>query len=249
MAESIVGGEPDVSEQESESGVSDAGLGAGLDEERVAAFLRARPDFFARHPEVLEQLQLQHAAGSAVSLIERQVEVLRGRSQRLEDRLGQLLEAARDNEQRATNVHRLARTLIRAPTLAAAMLGLRQCMREDFGIDEVFVGVFTPTLKRTDIDGLLRLEPDGAIARTYDNFLRTKLIECGPIAESRARLLFPKAAELPLSAAVVPLEKDKNLGMFALGSRDPERFQPRQGKLFLEMMAELITAAVRAKLA
>ncbi len=50
------------------------------------------------------------------------------------------------------------------------------------------------------------------------------------------------------SAAIVPLEKEKYLGMLALASRDPERFQPRQGKLFLEMTAELVSAAVRARM-
>ena len=69
-----------------------------LDENTVAAYLRAHPDFLARYPELLETLELQHASGSAISLIERQVEILRGRSQRLEDRLSNLLEAARDNE-------------------------------------------------------------------------------------------------------------------------------------------------------
>lgn len=215
----------------------------------VAAYLRANPDFLLRFPELLETLELQHASGSAVSLIERQVEILRGRSQRLEDRLGTLLEAARDNERRASSVHRLARVLIRAPTLASAILGLQTSMREDFGIDEVFVGIVGPLLKHTNIDGLVRIEMDGPIARSFDNFFRTKLIECGPLTEAQARLLFPKAAALPRSAAVIPLEKEKNLGMLVLGSADPDRFQPRQGRLFLEMTAELVAAAVRAKLA
>lgn len=220
-----------------------------LNERDVVTYLRARPDFLLRYPELLETLELQHSSGSAVSLIERQVEILRGRSQRLEDRLTHLLEAARDNERRATHVHRLARALIRAPTLASAILGLQSSMRDDFGIDEVFVGIVGPLLKHTNIEGLVRLDPEGAVMRAFDNFFRTKLIECGPLAEAQARLLFPKASELPQSAAVVPLEKEKNLGMLVLGSKDPQRFQPRQGRLFLEMTAELVAAAVRAKLA
>lgn len=219
-----------------------------IDAEQVLAYLKAHPGFLSAHPELLETLELQHAAGSAVSLIERQVEVLRGRSQRLEDRMTQLLENARDNERRATNVHRLARTLIRAPTLAAAILGLQTCMRDDFGIDEAWVGVTPGLLKRSDIEGLQRLDADGPIARQFDDLLRTKLIECGPLSEVRAKLLFPKAAERPQSAAIVPLERDKNLGMLVLASRDPQRFVPRQGKVFLEMTAELVAAAVRAKL-
>jgi uncharacterized protein YigA (DUF484 family) len=230
------------------SAQAEADVVTDLDENTVAAYLRSHPDFLARYPELLETLELQHASGSAISLIERQVEILRGRSQRLEDRLSNLLEAARDNEKRATNVHRLARTLIRAPNLATAIMGLQQCMREDFDIDQVFVGIFAPLLKRTDIDGLVRLDLDGPIARSYDNFFRTKLFECGPLAEAQAKLLFPKLEELPKSAAIAPLEKEKNLGMIALASRDPQRFQPRQGRLFLEMTAELVAAAVRAKL-
>lgn len=231
---------------EAKAGVTSA---PALNEADVAAYLRARPDFLLRFPELLETMELQHSSGSAVSLIERQVEILRGRSQRLEDKLGNLLEAARDNEKRATSVHRLARSLIRAPTLASAILGLQTSMREDFGIDEVFVGIVGPLLKHSNIEGLVRIEMDGSIARAFDNFFRTKLIECGPLAEAHAKLLFPKAAELPLSAAVVPLEKEKNLGMLVLASRDAQRFQPRQGRLFLDMTAELVSAAIRAKLA
>ena len=219
-----------------------------LDENDVAAYLRAHPDFFARNPELLEFIELQHATGSAVSLIERQVDILRGRSQRLEDRMSNLLIAAHDNEKRATNIHSLARALIRAPTLAAAVVGLRARMREDFGIDHVFVGITSSRLKRTDIDGLVRIDPDSKLVKSFDNFFRTKLIECGPIAEEQARLLFPKAEEPPQSAAIVPLEKEKELGMMALGSADKDRFQPRQGKLFLDMTAELVSAVVRARL-
>lgn len=218
------------------------------DEGRIAAYLRRNPDFFQRFPDLLEIMELRHAAGSAVSLIERQVEILRGRSHRLEDKLKGLLDNAQDNERRATGVHTLARTLIRAPTLAAAVLGLRKCLREDFGVDEVFLGVTAAHLKRQDIDGLTRLDPGGPLVKALDNFFRTRLLECGPIDDARARLLFPHAAVAPKSAALVPLDREKNLGVLVLASVDADRFQPKQGRLFLEMTAELVTAALRAKL-
>lgn len=219
-----------------------------LDEQQVVDFLKARPEFLVRHPELLERLEVAHAAGSAVSLIERQVDLLRGKNLKLEDRLARLLENAADNEKRAASVHRLARTLIRAPSLAAVLAGLRSCMREDFGIDEVFVGVNANVYKRHDIDGFVPLEPEGAIARAFENFLRTRLVECGPLDADKAKLLFPKAEQPVLSAAIVPLEKEKTLGLLALGAREAERFQPRQGKLFLEMTADLVAAALRARL-
>ncbi|MES2683691.1 MAG: DUF484 family protein [Pseudomonadota bacterium] len=219
-----------------------------FDEQEVASYLRARPDFLLRHLELLEHLEINHSAGSAISLIERQVDLLRGKNIRLEDRLSSLLSNAAENERRATSVHKLARTLIRAPSLAAVIAGLRSCMREDFGIDEVFVGVNPTSYKRNDIEGFAPLEPEGALTRSLDNFLRTRLIECGPIDPVRAKLLFAKAEAPVLSAAIVPLEKEKSLGLLALGSKDAERFLPRQGKLFLEMTAELVAAALRARI-
>ena len=219
-----------------------------LNEREVVAYLKAHPDFLTRHPDLLETIEMRHKAGSAVSLIERQVDMLRAKNQRLEDKLERLLAAARDNEKRAENVQRLARTLMRAPSLAAVTVGLAKCMREDFGIEETFIGLSSTQYKRHDIDGLASLEPEGKIPRAFENFFRTRLIECGPLAADKAKLLFPKAETLPTSAAIIPLEKEKHLGMIALGAVDPERFQPRQGKLFLEMTAELVAAAVRARI-
>lgn len=219
-----------------------------LSEREVVAYLKAHADFLSRHPDLLETIELRHKAGSAVSLIEKQVDMLRAKNQRLEDRMQRLVEAARDNERRTQSVQRLARTLIRAPSLAAVAAGLAKCLREDFGIEEVFVGVMAGQFKRHDIEGIHPLDPDGRLVRTFENFFRTRLIECGPLPEDRARLLFPKAASPVQSAAIVPLEKEKSLGMLALGSADPLRFQPRQGKLFLELTADLVAAAIRARL-
>ena len=218
-----------------------------LNERELVAYLKAHPDFLARHPDLLETIELKHRSGSAVSLIEKQVEMLRAKNQRLEDRLERLLEAARDNERRQDHVHRLARTLIRAPSLAAVAAGLGKCMREDFDIDESLIGISTSHYKRHDIDGVVPVEGDGKLARAFENFFRTRLIECGPITPDRAKLLFPKAAKPILSAAMVPLEKEKSLGFVALGSREAERFQPRQGRMFLELTADLLAAAIRAR--
>jgi uncharacterized protein YigA (DUF484 family) len=217
--------------------------------DQIAAYLRTHPDFLQHYPDLLENLEFSHSSGSAVSLIERQVELLRARNRRLEDRYERLLNTARDNEMRAVNTQRLARALLRAPSLAAVAAGRRVCKREDFGIELVYVGIFSSLLRRYDIEGVASIEPEGPVARACDNLLRTRLIECGPVEPARAELLFPRAGlPVPASAAIVPLEKDKNLGIIAFGARDPQRFQPRQGKLFLEMIADLVAAAVRARL-
>ena len=225
-----------------------AAAAPAIDEAQVVAWLQADPLLLTRHPALLEKIEISHASGSAVSLIERQVELLRGKNQRLEARLDKLLDSARANEGRADKMLKLALSLIRAPSLAAIAQALRAGMRDDFGLDDVYIGLHPPLFKRHDIDGIVPIDPNGALARTYENFLRTRLVECGPIDETRAALLFPKAERPILSAAVVPLERDKHLGFIALASAEAERFQPRQGKVFLEMTAELVSAAIRTRL-
>ena len=174
------------------------------DEAQVIAYLKADPLLLTRHPQLLEHVEITHAAGSAVSLIERQVELLRGKNQRLESRLDKLLETAKDNELRADKVLKLALSLIRAPSLAAIAAALKTSMKDDFDIDDVFLGLSAPQFKRHDIDGIVPIDVNGPIAKAWDNFLRTRLIDCGPIDAERAKLLFPKCDAVIASAAVGP---------------------------------------------
>src|SRR5436190_24045793 len=85
-------------------------------DEEIAAWLRANPDFFQRNHELLATLRLPHASGGVISLVERQIEVLREKNQGGEARLGELVAIARANEQLADKIHHFTRRLMRAPT-------------------------------------------------------------------------------------------------------------------------------------
>ena len=51
---------------------------ADTEEESIANYLQRNPDFFERHQAVLMRLRLPHVRGGAtISLVERQIEVLR----------------------------------------------------------------------------------------------------------------------------------------------------------------------------
>src|SRR5271166_2488571 len=90
-----------------------------LDDASVAEYLQTYPDFFERNDALLGKLRLPHLrdAGSTVSLVERQVEVLRERNQSLERKLKELLDVARANDQLADRIHRLSQRLIKARLL------------------------------------------------------------------------------------------------------------------------------------
>jgi hypothetical protein len=63
-----------------------------VDEQSVTQYLQQHPDLFDRHPQLLTRLRLQHPRnGTTVSLIERQVDVLREKHAALEQKLAEFL--------------------------------------------------------------------------------------------------------------------------------------------------------------
>ncbi len=92
---------------------ADNGPGA----EQVLAYLARHPDFFLRHEAILAELELPHRAGAAVSLVERQVALLRERNIDSRQRLTRLLETARENDELFSKTRRLILALLEAESL------------------------------------------------------------------------------------------------------------------------------------
>jgi hypothetical protein len=85
-----------------------------IEEQAVVQYLQHNADFFERHPQLLARLRLQHPRnGSTVSLIERQVEVLRDKIQTQEQKLAEFVRVARANNVLAEKIHRFTRRLLR----------------------------------------------------------------------------------------------------------------------------------------
>ena len=105
-----------------------------LAEDQIADFLVAHPDFFERHGAVLARIKLPHQRGSAaISLVERQVLVLRDKHAALEKKLHELIENGRANDAISDRMHRLTRRLLRARDTAGVVAALETSLREDFG--------------------------------------------------------------------------------------------------------------------
>src|SRR3984885_831012 len=106
----------------------------GLNDDTVAEYLQTYPDFFERNGPLLTKLRLPHLrdAGATVSLVERQVEVLRERNQSLERKLKELVDVARANDALADRIHRLSQRLICTRCLAESIGGRETSLREDF---------------------------------------------------------------------------------------------------------------------
>ena len=89
------------------------------EEQAVARYLQRNADFFERHAQLLARMRLQHPRNaSTVSLIERQVEVLREKYQAQEQKLAEFVRVARANNVLAEKIHRFTRRLLHSAAIS-----------------------------------------------------------------------------------------------------------------------------------
>lgn len=192
----------------------------------VKTFLEEHPDFLVEHPDLLETLQVPHGLdGPAVSLVERQVQVLRDRQAQSRQRLAELVRNARDNEALVGRVHALALRLLHAQDAAGVAAQTEASMHEDFDVRPARL------LAAADIPPAVRALVASGKPR------------CGQLREDDRIALLGDASAGIASMALVPVGVDCRHGLLALGSTDAARFHPGMGTAFLERIGELVAAA------
>jgi uncharacterized protein YigA (DUF484 family) len=221
---------------------------AQSDEERIERYLSLNPDFFERHQPLLARMRLPHMrTGSTVSLVERQVEVLREQKSDSDRRLAEFVAVARANDQLADRIHRFTRRLLRAPDAPSALTALEASLREDFDAFHSVLLLTAPiaSLASAEFEPFLRrLASDDTNMRTFDALLATGKPRCGQVRDSQRDFLFGPEAPSIGSVALVPLGEAGSVGLLALGSAERERFHPGMSTEFLKRMGELITDAL-----
>jgi uncharacterized protein YigA (DUF484 family) len=222
---------------------------ASLDEGSVAEFLQNSPDFFERNAVLLAKLRLPHLRneGSTVSLVERQIEVLRDRNQALERKLKELIDVARSNDALAERIHRLSQRLIRAHDLLQTVNAIETSLREDFDAMHVVLLLFTEAARALKSDAPLFLRtdsPDSPDMRTFESLLQSGKPRCGQIRDTQREFLFGADTVAIGSVALAPLGVKGNIGLLAIGASDAERFHPGMSTEFLSRISDLVAFAL-----
>lgn len=219
-----------------------------LDDATVAEYLQTHPDFFERHGALLSRLRLPHLrdAGATVSLVERQVEVLRERNQSLERKLKELLEVARANDALAERIHRLTQRLIAAHTLGQAIGAVETSLREDFDARNSVLVLFMEAARTLEPIGrfLRTAQAADAEMKSFESLLQSGKPRCGQIRDAQRDYLFGKDSVEIGSVALTPLGPKGALGLLAIGASDADRFHPGMSTEFLTRIGELVTYAL-----
>src|SRR5262252_4787357 len=216
------------------------------EEESIAGYLLRNPEFFERHQAVLARLKLPHArGGSAISLVERQIEVLREKQAALEGKLAELVRVARANDAVADRLHRFTRRLLREVPREQALAHIEAGLREDFDAFQAVLVLIGEPLAPSGAPRFVRAVPaSDPNLKSFESLFASGKPRCGQARDSQREFLFgPEGLEMG-SVALVPLGDKGSVGLLALGSADRDRFHPGMSTEFLARMGELVADAL-----
>ncbi len=217
-----------------------------ITEDDIANFLVNTPDFFERHAELLASVHLSSPHSKrAVSLQERQAEMLREKIKLLEHRLMDMIRNGTENALLADRLLRWAGSLFLAKDAAAMPARIAAEIQDQFSMPQVAIkvwGVAPPFLAA----GFAQDVSDDA--KLFAASLSEPFCGLNTGFEAASWLADPRAAA---SIALLPLRPASEVGLTApafgllvLSSPDPQRFNSGMGTEFLQQISALASAAL-----
>ena len=214
----------------------------GITEGDIADYLVSSPGFFERHAELLGTIQLTSPHGQrAVSLQERQMEMLRDKIKGLERQIVEMIRHGQDNMAIADKLHRWTRALMLTANAADLPNVLVRELQHQFMIPAAAVRVWGAA---DAFAGLAFTRDTGEDVRTFASSLTAPYCGVNTGFEAVQWLDDPGQAS---SIALVPLRHDGELvafGLLVLASPDPTRYSAAMGTDFLARIGEVASAAL-----
>lgn len=222
-----------------------------ITEEDIANFLVNTPDFFERHAELLAAVRLNSPHGTrAVSLQERQADMLREKIRALEMRLMDMMRHGTDNEVLIERMQRWVKTLLMTANARDLPYTIADHIQHDFMVPQVAIKVW-------GVADDYQIEPFavgvGDDVKTFAETLHTPYVGMNQNFEAVKWLLEPSAAQsvamvalratrsddTPQSAATQPV-----IGLLVMASPDTQRYHEGMGTAFIERLGDLASAAL-----
>ncbi|KQQ53745.1 hypothetical protein ASF84_18225 [Pseudomonas sp. Leaf127] len=204
--------------------------------EAVIAYLLRHPEFFAEHDELLVSMRIPHQRGDSVSLVERQLKLLRERNIEMRHRLSQLMDVARDNDRLFEKTRRLNLALMDAGSLDELVITVEDSLRHDFQVPFVSLVLFG------DNNMPVGRWTSSSEAQVAIGGLMGEKAVCGALREHELAFLFGAEQGRQVgSTALVTLNHQGLLGVLAIGSRDPKHYKSSVGTLFLSYIADVLS--------
>jgi len=222
-----------------------AGGVQGITEGDIANYLINTPGFFERHAELLSTIQITSPHGQrAVSLQERQMEMLRERIKGLELKIMEMVRYGQENVAIADRLHRWTRALLLTTELADLPQVAVTELQHQFLIPQAAVRLWGANARFADRPFAQPVSDDvisfaGSLALPY----------CGMNAGFEATRWVDDPSTV-MSTALIPLRHgagdaaSATFGLLVLASPDPTRYAAEMGTEFLMRIGEVASAAL-----
>lgn len=185
---------------------------------------------------MLADISIPHETGKAVSLVERQVVVLRERNVELRERLTHLLDVARENDVLFEKMRNLTLALLETKTVAQLAVALERELRQRFGSEYVSFLLF-------DVSGATGAAQSIALTSAQEKIpalVRGRQVITGQLRKDELQFLFGHEGEQVRSCAVVPVQHERPLGLLAIGSSNADHFRSTMDTLFISFIGDVL---------
>ncbi|MCY7306809.1 MAG: DUF484 family protein [Rhodoferax sp.] len=213
-----------------------------ITEDDIANYLANTPDFFERHAELLAAVHLSSPHSKrAVSLQERQAEMLRDKIKLLEHRLMEMIRHGNENAMLAERLLRWAGSLYLTTDVQAIPVEIVTQIADKFAVPQVAIKVWGVAPTYAHAAFALGVSED---AKVFANSLSEPFCGANTGFEAVTWLKEPAAAA---SIALLPLRDGATsaaFGLLVLSSPDGQRFHNGMGTDFLQRVAEVASAAL-----
>ncbi|MBL4679769.1 MAG: DUF484 family protein [Pseudomonadales bacterium] len=220
-----------------------------IDERDVAKYLEKNPEFFTDRQKLLMKLKLPHEKRGAVSLVEKQVSLLRERNLNNKKKLDSFVNTAKANDAIFLNCQKLVLNLLATENKADFFEALEKSFKRDFKSKAYSLIIFDDPPKQ--INHFTTIVTKAAAKEYVGGLMNNKQPTLGVLRPSEQDFLFRHQSSMVKSAAILPLRfsslgakplKKKKLALLAIGSEDPLYFQAGMGTVFLTFIADVLSA-------
>lgn len=209
-----------------------------MNHSEVAQYLASNPYFFEEHAELLGKIKLASPLlGRAVSLQERQMEVVRDKYRHLELRLSELMRLAQENDHATAKFQKWANSLLRARNDVDLPHILTSNLKDIFLLPHASMRLWHVA---ADYDHTWFAAPTSDTIKLFASSLTAPFCGENKDFEAASWLDVPVA-----SIAMMPLKAEgKVVGLLVLGSADKTRFSSTMATDFLSQLADTASAAL-----
>ena len=213
-------------------------MGKELIDKEVAAYLLANPDFFVDRDNLLLKIQVPHKSKGTISLVEKQLDVIRERQRETKKQLKEFVTHAERNKEIFDKSRKLILSLMEANRSSDFFEALEKGLKRDFQCKANSLVVFG---KPRQINHFTSRLPAESARKYVGALMRRKKPTLGILQPREQDFLFRHQSEAVKSAAVLSIrDKNRNLGLLAIGSDDPGYFTSDMDTIFISFIAEAL---------